>query len=113
MPIWATVRLGVAGALLVLLLAVTTISALTPHLRVCDVGGTGCRPLAISDAPVLLGLVLALGVILPDVQRLRVGPEGVDLTRDTVNPGADLPEDHQRLAEKADRFTSEIEGGGS
>ena len=108
MPLRAMVRLLVAGAIVVGLVVVTAISALGPHLRVC-VDGVGCRPLTITDAPVLLGLVLALGVISPDVRRLRVGPEGVDLTRDTVDPEDDLPEEQERLEVKAERFETEIE----
>ena len=107
MPLRATVRLLVAGAIVVGLVVVTTISALSPHLRVCV--DAGCRPLTVTDAPVLLGLVLALGVITPDVRRLRIGPEGVDFTRDTVDPGDDLPEEQERLEVKAGRFETEIE----
>ena len=67
--------------MLVALAVVTAYSHLTLHLRVCDdiVARVGtqptvrsCRPLEVTDAPVILILILALGLILPDVQKITI-----------------------------------------
>jgi len=71
-----------AGVLLVALIVILTYSYMTPHLRSCDdvvvrVGQTptvqSCHPMSITDAPVILVLVLALGIIAPDVKRVSIG----------------------------------------
>lgn len=95
-----------ASALLVAVVAVVVaISALTPHLRVCDdivarVGSkptfTSCQPLEITAAPVILILILALGFILPDVRRISIAGV-VELERE-------VREQQQRVEQLASRI---------
>ena len=74
-------RLWIAGFLVAGLAVALSISALTSQLRVCDdivarVGSQpavrSCRPLEITDAPVILILLLALGFVLPDVRKISI-----------------------------------------
>lgn len=74
-------RWGAAALLLAALIVATTVSHLTPHWRVCDdvvvrVGTLptvrSCRPLAITDTPVVLGLIFIIGLIAPDFRRISV-----------------------------------------
>lgn len=92
---WTWRRGRVLGAALVLLIliVVTSVGSFTDLLRVCDVPAgpdTMCRPLSLADPPVILGILLALGFLLPDVQTLRIGADGVEIEKDTVGEDEDL-----------------------
>jgi hypothetical protein len=63
------------------LIAAAAVSALSPHLRVCDdivvsVGSQPtaltCRPLEATDTVVILGLILIVGLVTPDFRRVSV-----------------------------------------
>jgi hypothetical protein len=92
--------------LLVALAVALAYSALTPHLRVCDdivarVGSkataASCEPLGITAAPVVVVLILALGLILPDVRKVSIAGV-VELERE-------VREQEQRV----ERLASKIE----
>lgn len=77
----AVARRGLAAALVLGWLAVVWVSFQTPYLHICDdqvarVGGAAlvrsCRPLSITDAPMLALLVGAGVLLLPDVSALEI-----------------------------------------
>jgi hypothetical protein len=85
----AFLRRSAAVILILALAVVTAYSHLTSHLRVCEdiVARVGtkatvlsCRPLDVTDAPVIFVLILALLCILPDMQRIGIAGV-VDLER--------------------------------
>jgi hypothetical protein len=74
-------RRGVAAALLVGWLVVVWVSFQTPYLHTCDdevarVGNKAlvqfCRPLSITDPPLLALLVVAGALLLPDLSALEI-----------------------------------------
>lgn len=101
---WPWRRLS-AGATLVVTAAVSWTSTLTPYLRVCDTAGL-CRPLELTDAPIILTVLLAGGLMFPDISRFKVGVEGVEVEkdRDKIGPDEDLEPRREQLILKGSEF---------
>lgn len=99
---WRRGRVLAAAAVLAALIVITSISAFTGALRVCE--DTTCRPLSLTDPPVILGILLALGFLLPDVQTLRIGADGVEIEKDTVGEDEDLTERVVQLERKVELY---------
>jgi hypothetical protein len=81
--------------ILVALIVLTLVSDLTPHLRVCDelvarVGAVPavrtCRPLELSDLPIVLGLIMIIGLVAPDFKRVSIAGV-VELEREVHEQG--------------------------
>lgn len=82
--IWTKLRRGCAGVLVLLALAAAVLSSWTPWLsswQVCQqevvtIGDSPvaevCRPLAVTDAPVLLVVLLSLLLLLPDLKTFKI-----------------------------------------
>lgn len=77
----AITRWTIAVLLLATAAVLATVSALTPHLRVCEevvaqVGDEAvaqtCRPLGLTEPVVVLAAALAVLVLLPDVRRVNI-----------------------------------------
>jgi hypothetical protein len=75
----------------VVLIAITLVSLWTTHLRVCVTGeaATTCRPLELTDPPIVLTVLLVLGLAFPDIKTLKL-PGGFELERDVIGPHEDL-----------------------
>ena len=106
---WKVGRWIAASAILVTLIVLTLLSALTPHLRVCDevVARVGtlptirtCRPLELTDLPVVLGLILIIGLVAPDFKRVSIAGV-VELEREVREQGHRV----ENLAGKIEQLT--------
>jgi hypothetical protein len=61
-------------AVIVTVVATTFISSQGNHLQACPDGvGRPCRSLQFGDAPVIVALILAAALLLPDLRRLSIG----------------------------------------
>lgn len=106
---WSWRRAG-AGSLLAFLFACTSVSSLTPVLRVeepsaSDPAVTVQRPLAPTDAPIILGVALVIGLMLPDLKRIRIGDTEIEPRgSDTVPPDEDLAQDARELEPKGQTY---------
>lgn len=88
--------------------AVSWVSSLTSHLRVCDT--VACRPLEPTDAPIVLTVLLAAGLMLPDLKRFKIGPDGIEAEPDPdrIRADEDLQPQSEQLSVKEVEFLSEI-----
>lgn len=101
-----------ATVLMAVLVLVTAVSLWTPYLRVCSGEGvsTSCRPLQLQDPPILLVVLLAFGVVSPDIKRFKFA--GFEFERrDTIKPGRDLEPEAERSELKFEQFVKAITEG--
>jgi hypothetical protein len=106
---WKVGRWIAASVILAILIILTLVSSLTPHLRVCDeivaqVGAAPtvrtCRPLELTDLPVVLGLILIIGLVAPDFKRVSIAGV-VELEREVREVGGQV----ENLAGKIEQLS--------
>lgn len=93
--------------------AVTSVSLWAPHLRVCatDGGEPTCRPVELTDAPVVLGALFVFLLILPGIKSLKL-PGGIEYEKaEVIARDEDLTQQQKQVDRKGDEYLRSLTEG--